>query len=106
LTNQILYRLSRLRYLVRKQPWVATIAYMLPNVFHALIHRPPHGLPISDPAGKVAMCLRFRDEARFLGEWLDYYIAAGVDHFSFTTISAQIGIGTCCGLIRRVVKLP
>ncbi|MFZ0690096.1 MAG: glycosyltransferase family 92 protein [Acidobacteriaceae bacterium] len=29
----------------------------------------------------VALCLRFRDEARFLPEWLEYYLAAGVDHF-------------------------
>ena len=27
------------------------------------------------------MCLRFRDEARYLSEWLDYHLAAGVDHF-------------------------
>ena len=29
----------------------------------------------------VALCLRFRDEARYLGEWLEYHAAAGVDHF-------------------------
>jgi hypothetical protein len=29
----------------------------------------------------VALCLRFRDEARYLREWLDYYYAAGVSHF-------------------------
>lgn len=29
----------------------------------------------------VALCLRFRDEARYLGEWLEYHIAAGVEHF-------------------------
>lgn len=29
----------------------------------------------------VALCLRFRDEARFLNEWLEYHLAAGIDHF-------------------------
>lgn len=29
----------------------------------------------------VAVCLRFRDEARYLAEWLEYHWAAGVDHF-------------------------
>lgn len=29
----------------------------------------------------VAACLRFRDEARYLAEWLEYHNAAGIDHF-------------------------
>src|ERR1700733_1449428 len=29
----------------------------------------------------VALCLRFRDEARYLAEWLEYYRAAGISHF-------------------------
>jgi hypothetical protein len=29
----------------------------------------------------VALCLRFRDEARYLAEWLEYHHAAGVSHF-------------------------
>ncbi|MGB9028508.1 MAG: glycosyltransferase family 92 protein [Acidobacteriaceae bacterium] len=29
----------------------------------------------------VALCMRFRDEARYLAEWIEYYLAAGVDHF-------------------------
>lgn len=32
-------------------------------------------------AGVSPVCLRFRDEARFLEEWIEYYLAAGVDHF-------------------------
>lgn len=32
-------------------------------------------------ASGVALCLRFRDEARYLPEWLEYHRAAGVDHF-------------------------
>jgi hypothetical protein len=34
----------------------------------------------SAPQG-VALCLRFRDEARYLAEWLEYYLAAGISHF-------------------------
>lgn len=29
----------------------------------------------------VALCLRFRDEGRYLAEWLEYHRVAGVDHF-------------------------
>jgi len=83
LTQQVRYRLSRLRWKVGGQPWVAAAAYMLPNCFHALVHRrgPEASSPSGSPRGRVAACLRFRDEARFLEEWLEYYIAAGVDHF-------------------------
>lgn len=35
---------------------------------------------VAEPQG-LALCLRFRDEARFLGEWLEYHAAAGIDHF-------------------------
>jgi hypothetical protein len=31
----------------------------------------------------VAVCCRIRDEARYLHEWIEYYLAAGVDHFFF-----------------------
>jgi hypothetical protein len=34
-----------------------------------------------DTATGVALCTRFRDEARYLPEWLEYYTAAGVSHF-------------------------
>jgi len=35
----------------------------------------------SDAGQGVALCLRFRDEARYLGEWLEYHRVAGVNHF-------------------------
>lgn len=35
----------------------------------------------SRSARGVALCLRFRDESRYLGEWLEYYDAVGIDHF-------------------------
>lgn len=82
LTSKIRHGLARLRWHIRKQPLVAAAVYMLPNIFHALVHqREPKVASADSSRGKVALCLRFRDEARFLGEWLDYYLAAGVEHF-------------------------
>jgi hypothetical protein len=38
----------------------------------------------------VAMCLRFRDEAPFLKDWLDYHFASGVEHcFVYNNFSAD-----------------
>jgi hypothetical protein len=38
----------------------------------------------SAPQGSgVALCCRIRDEARYLTEFVEYYLAAGVDHFFF-----------------------
>ena len=82
----ILFGLSRMRWHIRKQVWVGRAAYQMPNAWHALVHRrgpQPAGadVPVRGPRGGVALCLRFRDEARFLEEWLEYYLAAGVEHF-------------------------
>jgi hypothetical protein len=56
---------------------------MLPNIYHAIFHRPASAISPADaePKGRLALCLRFRDEARFLAEWLEYHLAAGVQHF-------------------------
>jgi hypothetical protein len=35
----------------------------------------------ANTAQGVAICMRLRDEARYLAEWLEYYQAAGVSHF-------------------------
>jgi Glycosyltransferase family 92 len=35
-----------------------------------------------NPRG-VALCCRIRDEARYLEEWIEYYLAAGIEHFYF-----------------------
>lgn len=77
-------KLSRLRYHIRKEPWVSALAYMLPNVGYAVIHwrgAQSENLGARLACGRVAICLRFKNEARFLSEWLDYYLAAGVKHF-------------------------
>lgn len=72
----------RVRYRVRRNRAVAAIVYMVPNIYFAI------SAWLSSPSprrggtlGRVALCLRFRDEAPFLAEWIDYHVAAGVDHF-------------------------
>ena len=30
---------------------------------------------------EISLCLIFKDEGRFLKEWLDYHLTVGVDHF-------------------------
>lgn len=79
--------LMRLHYLIRKNPLVRVAIYSLPNLYYAarfalgIDKIAPHPEADLVPRGRLAFCLRFRDEARFLAEWLDYYVAAGVDHF-------------------------
>lgn len=86
LIHRMRYVVSRLRYQIRKRRAVSFLIYMTGNVYHALL--PPCDdagnsslAPATVPTRRLAICLRFRDEAIYLKEWLDYYIAAGVDHF-------------------------
>jgi len=83
LKQRIRHGMSRLRWHLRKQPWVGAALYMMPNIFYALLRG--RGTTARRPeltrCGRLAVCLRFRDEERFLEEWLDYYRAAGVNHF-------------------------
>lgn len=74
---------GRLRYHVGRQQLVGAIAYMLPNIYYSLPRKSAllGEYPTRSAIGQVALCLRFRDEARFLEEWIEYYLAAGVDHF-------------------------
>lgn len=79
--KRIRHALSRVRYHIRRQPIVGACIYAVPNLLHSVraamlgVATPPSG------CGKVALCLRFRDEAPFLAEWMDYYLLAGVSHF-------------------------
>lgn len=77
----IRWAFSRVRYHIRRQPAVGTMAYMAPNFWIAL--RGGWRARYASPAGStdVALCLRFRDEGRYLKEWIDYYVLAGVSHF-------------------------
>ena len=80
-------RLSHWRYLIRKQFFVKACLYMVPNLYYAtrtalgIDRNSRHPEAGTAPSGHVALCLRFRDEARYLKEWLDYHLAAGIDHF-------------------------
>jgi hypothetical protein len=51
------------------------------SIFGRLVRRGAIGRRAIGKASGVAVCLRFRDEARFLAEWVEYYQAAGVSHF-------------------------
>lgn len=55
-TQGIRHGLSRLRWHMRRQSWVATAVYMLPNGFHALVHRrgPQSNVAVDAPCGRVA----------------------------------------------------
>jgi len=76
-------RWYKIRWYIRKNPLVKFVVYMGPNMFFAMF--PPKLPKISTtafmPHGRVALCLRFRNEAPFLEEWIEYHLAAGVDHF-------------------------
>jgi hypothetical protein len=85
------FRLFRLREFIRLSPFVSKSLYMAQN-FRAtakgrlLSCTPP---PNAQPAG-VALCLRFRDEARYLDEWIDYHLTAGVSHlYLYNNFSAD-----------------
>lgn len=38
-------------------------------------------VPLKNPRYKVAICAVFRNDARFLKEWIDYHLMMGVEHF-------------------------
>jgi hypothetical protein len=73
------------RETVRGNIWVARLLYLCQSVLYSnsghfrreVLHslRSPR-----TPAG-VALCCRIRDEGRYLAEWIEYYLAAGVEHF-------------------------
>jgi hypothetical protein len=76
----------KLLYLMRDKlrlnPLLARLAYVLNNERCRFRGRLVQMKPSSAPThGTVALCLRFRDEARYLQEWLDYYIAANISYF-------------------------
>ena len=62
-------------------PLISKSIYMLQNIHAAFAGRllsarvPANAQPLG-----VALCLRFRNEARYLNEWITYHLAAGVRH--------------------------
>jgi hypothetical protein len=79
----------RIREKIRRNGHVAACIYRVQSVlysnfgsFRRQVIRTSRRLGIQSPSG-VALCCRIRDEARFLGEWMEYYLAAGVRHVFF-----------------------
>lgn len=84
-------RLFRLREAIRTAPLVSKSLYMLQNIEATVSGRllAAKSPPDARPQG-VALFLRFRDEAHYLDEWINYYIAAGVRHlFLYNNFSAD-----------------
>jgi hypothetical protein len=74
--------LFRLREAIRLSPVVSTSLYMSQNIRAALRGRlRTVKAPMNARPNGIAVCLRFRDEARYLDEWITYHQAAGVAHF-------------------------
>lgn len=72
-------QLFALREKLRSNPFVAATLYTFGNLSAMLF--PRTGRKVRAASNGVALCLRFRNEARYIGEWLEYHRAAGVDHF-------------------------
>jgi hypothetical protein len=74
-----------IREKLRFNPLVNAAIYLSQSLYRSnfgrLVGESRRARRTADAAGGVAICLRFRDEARYLAEWLEYHSAAGVDHF-------------------------
>ncbi|HYK36355.1 glycosyltransferase family 92 protein [Alloacidobacterium sp.] len=64
---------------LRSNQVVAVALYTFSNLWVMLFSHT--GRKIRAATTGVALCLRFRNEARYLEEWLEYHRAAGTDHF-------------------------
>jgi hypothetical protein len=76
----------KIRETLRLNPCVQRLVYTSESLRYALrsslsdhIRRRADAVPAL--ANGVAVCLRIKDEAPFLAEWLDYHAAAGIEHF-------------------------
>jgi hypothetical protein len=75
----------KIREKLRFSPTVNKTIYLAQSLYHCYFGRlmpdarRAHKAP-GDPQG-VVICMRFRDEAPYLAEWLEYHQAAGVSHF-------------------------
>lgn len=74
-----------IREKIRFNPGVNRALYTLQNLYCSfagrLVGDVRRAKKSPSNAKGVALCLRFREEARYLAEWLEYYQAAGVEHF-------------------------
>lgn len=74
-----------LRERIRSNPLLSKTLYLAQGIYRSNFGRLVSDVRRNRKAGEnaegVALCLRFRDEARYLAEWLEYHDAAGIDHF-------------------------
>jgi hypothetical protein len=76
-----------LRETLRFNPFLSRVIYLGQSLIHSnfgsfrrrVLDAGKYG---GDPHG-VALCCRIRDEGRHLEEWIEYYLAAGIEHFFF-----------------------
>jgi Glycosyltransferase family 92 len=73
--------LHRVKDSIRLNRTVARAVYTVQNWYFSRFGRLTNICLGPESSPRVAVCLRFRDEARYLSEWLDYHLAAGIDHF-------------------------
>jgi hypothetical protein len=76
-----------LREKLRFNPFLSRVVYFGQSLIHSnfgsfrrevFLTRKHAGQPHG-----VALCCRIRDEARYLEEWIEYHMAAGIEHFFF-----------------------
>ena len=76
-----------LRESIRLNPFVGGAIYLAQSLRHSnsgeFRGRVLSAGKASVPGNGVALCCRIRDEARYLAEFVEYYVAAGVSHFFF-----------------------
>jgi hypothetical protein len=72
----------KIREFLRTRKFITPIVYTLQNYYYSYQGRL---IPLSSKSNcdnrSVAICLRFRNEAQYLQEWIEYYLVAGVKHF-------------------------
>jgi hypothetical protein len=77
----------KLRDQLRFEPHAAHVIYFGQSLAHSNFgsfrRRVSRAARIAGRPSGVALCCRVRDEARYLEEWIDYYLAAGIAHFFF-----------------------
>lgn len=78
----------QIREPLRLNPHVSKALYSVQSLFHSNFgefrNQVIGAVRRSPRRGEgVALCCRIRDEARYLAEFVEYYLAAGVDHFFF-----------------------
>jgi Glycosyltransferase family 92 len=84
---------SRLRWVLRSNRLAQVTIYLTQSLWcsnFGRLRRFSKAIQASGKTGSgVAVCARFRNEGPYLREWLDYHLAAGIEHFylyeSFST---------------------